>query len=48
MVKLSNKILFEDKDVKITDKEVIIKFYYFPICTSKVIPFSRIQNIEKK
>lgn len=32
------KILFEDKDVKITDRMLIIKCYYFPIGTSKKIP----------
>lgn len=38
-------ILFEDKDVKITSKEVIIKCYYFPFAISKKIPISNIKFI---
>ena len=45
---MSDQVLFEDRDVKITSKEVIIKCYYFPFGNRKVIPFSRIKKIEKR
>ena len=48
MSKLSNKILFEDHHVKITDNEVVIKFYYYPIGTKKVIPMDKIRDVEVK
>ncbi len=38
-------ILFEDKDVKITTKEIIIKCYYFPIGRNRVIPFTDILKV---
>ena len=41
-------ILYEDKDVIITDKEVIIKCYFFPFGNSKTIPYSDINQIEIK
>ena len=39
-------ILYEDKDVIITDKEVIIKCYFFPFGNSKTIPYSDINQID--
>ena len=43
-----NKILYEDKDVTITDREIIIKYYYFPFGNKKKIPFSKIKGVEMK
>lgn len=33
-------ILYEDKDVTITDNEVIIRCYFFPFGNSKTITYS--------
>lgn len=41
-------VLFEDKDVKITDKAVYIKWYYFPTAGTKKIQISSIRNVEKR
>ncbi len=43
-----SKILFDDKDVTITDKEVIIKCYFFPFGNSKRIPYRKIRTVEMK
>jgi hypothetical protein len=40
------KLLFEDKDVKITDRTLTIKCYYFPIATSKKILLTDILRVE--
>lgn len=40
-----SEILYEDKDVKITKTHLTIKWYYFPIGTSKVIPISKITKV---
>ena len=42
------KIVYEDKDVRITEKYVVIKWYFFPIATSKKIPLSKIQKVERR
>ena len=42
------KILFEDKDVKITNQYVYIKWYFFPIGTTKKIPIADIKKVEKR
>lgn len=39
------EILYEDKDVRITNKEVVIKWYFFPIATSKKIPLKKITRV---
>lgn len=41
-------VLYEDKDVTITDKEVIIKCYFFPFGNSKTIPYRKIKSVEMK
>ena len=41
-------ILYEDKDVRITDQDVKIKCYFFPIGKSKTIPYKKIKYVEMK
>jgi hypothetical protein len=43
-----SKVLYEDKDVRITDRDVKIKCYFFPIGKSKTIPYSKIKFVEIK
>lgn len=40
------KLLFEDKDIRITTQYLTIKCYYFPIGTSKKIPLKDIARVE--
>ncbi len=40
------QILFEDKFIKITDRDVTIFWYYFPFAISKIIPLEEIKNVE--
>lgn len=41
-----NKILYEDKFVKITDNDLTIFWYYFPFGNNKIISLKDIKNIE--
>lgn len=43
-----SKVLYEDKDVKITEKEVIIRCYFFPFGNSKHIPYHKIKSVDMK
>lgn len=43
-----SKVLYDDKDVTITDREVIIKCYFFPFGNSKKIPYRKIKSVEMK
>jgi len=42
------RVLFEDKDVKITNKFVYIKWYFFPFGATKKIPIKSIKKVEKR
>ena len=42
------RVLFEDKDVKITNKFVYIKWYFFPWGGTKKISIKNIKKVEKK
>jgi hypothetical protein len=41
-------VLFEDKDVKITDQFVYIKWYFFPWGGTKKIALKDIKKVEKR
>ena len=40
------KVLYEDKDVLINEGEIHIKYYFFPVCTPKIVPLKNIKNVE--
>lgn len=42
------RVLFEDKDVKITNKFVFIKWYFFPWGGTKKIAIKDIKKVEKR
>ena len=44
-IEMSNTILYEDKDVQVTEKEIKIKCYFFPTAQSKVIPIENIKLV---
>lgn len=41
-------MIYEDKDVKITNLFVYIKWYFFPFGLTKKIPIKSIKRVEKK
>lgn len=41
-------MLFEDKDVKISNHFVYIKWYFFPTASTKKIPIKDIKLVEKR
>lgn len=44
----AERIIFEDKDVKITNKFVYIKWYFFPFGGTKKIALRDIKKVEKR
>ena len=45
---MKKEILYDDKDVTITNEGVKIKCYFFPFGNSKTIPFRKIKFVEMK
>ena len=45
---MSRQLLYEDKDVAITDHGIKIKCYFFPFANSKTIPYRKIKDIDMK
>ena len=45
---MKKQILYDDKDVTITNENIKIKCYFFPFANSKTIPFSKIKFVEMK
>ena len=41
-------VLYEDKDVKVTNKFVYVKWYFFPTAQTKKIAIKDIKLVEKK
>lgn len=43
---MRSKVLYDDENIKIREKSVTLKKYYFPICTSRRIPMDEIESVE--
>ena len=44
---LRSKVLYDDENIKIREKCITLKKYYFPICTSRRIPIDEITKVER-
>lgn len=42
------RVLYQDKDVRITNFHLVIKWYYFPLGLSKTIALKDIKRVEKR
>jgi len=43
---LTAPVYYNDKDIKIRESGITLKNYFFPIATSKRIPFSEIKDVK--
>lgn len=42
---MRSKVIYDDENIKIREKSVTLKKYYFPIFTSRRIPMDEIESV---